>query len=198
MLEYNLGNCYYKLNQVAPTIYNYEKALLLNPLNEDAQNNLVFARRLTIDNIEALPKTLFDKLDESVVKKLTYNQWAVACVVFSFAGSLLFLGFYFGEKPSRKRLFFITSMVSFALLFFCLLLTIKEFDESSSKVEAIIFAKEILIKNAPTNNSEEVFTLHEGTKVTVLDAVDNWKKIKIADGKIGWILSENLRLLEVF
>ena len=69
-LYYNLGNCHYKLNQVASAIYNYEKALLLDPLNEDAQSNLVFAKRLTIDAIEEIPKTIFQKLDDVIVKKV--------------------------------------------------------------------------------------------------------------------------------
>lgn len=194
-LYYNLGNCYYKLNKVAPTIFNYEKALLLDPLNEDARNNLVFARRLTIDNIEELPKTVFDTLDESIAKKLSYNQWAIVCVVFSFLGSILFLGFYYANHSARKRVYFISSVLSFLFLLVSFVITIKEFDESSSKMEGIIYVQQIEIKNAPTENSDAVFTLHEGTKVMVLDGVDNWKKIKIADGKIGWITSDNLRLL---
>ena len=195
-LYYNLGNCHYKLNQVAPTIYNYEKALIINPLNEDAANNLVFARRLTIDNIEELPKTIFDKIDASFVKKLSYNQWAIVCVVFSFFGSLLFLGFYFADSSTRKRVFFISSLISFFFLIVSIALTVKEYDESTSKIEAIIYAQEISVKNAPTDNSEDVFTLHEGTKVSVLDSVDDWNKIKIADGKIGWMPQSELKILQ--
>ena len=197
-LYYNLGNCYYKLNQVAPAIYNYEKALLINPLNEDAQNNLVFAKRLTIDAIEEIPKTIFQKLDDFIVKKLSYNEWAIVSVVFSILGSLLFLLFYFSFTPAIKRLFFVTSMLSFLLLFISLFFTIKEYAYTKSTVEAIIFSKEIDINNAPTDNSEKIFTLHEGTKVVVLDSVDNWKKIKIADGKIGWIRADEIKLLTIF
>ncbi len=98
-LYYNLGNCYYKLNKVAPAIYNYEKALLINPLNEDAQSNLVFAKRLTIDAIEELPKTIFQKLDTSLVKKLSYNEWATVAVVF----------FCSRNNPFSAILFFIYS-----------------------------------------------------------------------------------------
>lgn len=197
-LYYNLGNSYYKLNKVAPSIYNYEKALLLDPLNEDAQNNLVFAKRLTIDNIEELPKSVLQKIDESVVKKLSYNQWSMISVGLSILGSLLFLLFYFAYSPSRKRLFFVTSMISFLLLITTSIFAFKEYSFAKNNVEAIVFAEETEIKNAPTLNSENVFTLHEGTKVKVLDTVDNWKKIKIADGKVGWIISNDLKLLNNF
>ena len=194
-LYYNIGNCYYKLNRVAPSIYNYEKALMINPLNADAQNNLVFARRLTIDNIEELPKSVLQKLDESFVKKLSYNEWAMVSVGLSILGCSLFLLFYFAYSPGRKRLFFVTSMISFLLLITTSVFTIKEYSFARSNIEAIIFATQTEIKNAPTLNGETVFTLHEGTKVKVLDTVDNWKKIKIADGKIGWIVTDELKVL---
>lgn len=194
-LYYNIGNCYYKLNRVAPSIYNYEKALMINPLNEDASNNLVFARRLTIDNIEELPKSVLQKLDESFVKKLSYNEWAMVSVALSILGCSLFLLFYFAYSPGRKRLFFVTSMISFLLLITTSVFTIKEYSFAQSNIEAIIFATQIEIKNAPTTNGETVFTLHEGTKVKVLDTVDNWKKIKIADGKIGWVVADELKVL---
>ena len=197
-LYYNLGNCYYKLNKVAPSIYNYEKALLLNPLNEDAQNNLVFAKRLTIDNIEELPKSVFQKIDESFVKKLSYNEWSIVSVLLSIVGAVLFLLFYFSYTPSKKRLFFVTSVLSFLLLILSSVFAIKEFSYSKTNLKAIVFSQQTEIKNAPTSNSEIVFTLHEGTEVDVLDTVDNWKKIRIADGKIGWVLSEKIKLLNFF
>jgi tetratricopeptide (TPR) repeat protein len=196
-LYYNLGNCYYKLNKVAPAIYNYEKALLINPLNEDAQSNLVFAKRLTIDAIEELPKTIFQKLDTSLVKKLSYNEWATVAVVFSVLGAILFLLFYFSYTPSKKRLFFVTSIISFLVLLISSFFTVKEYSYVNT-VEAIIFSKETDIKDAPTFNSEKVFTLHEGTKVRVLDTVDNWKKIRIADGKVGWIIADEIKILRIF
>ena len=197
-LYYNLGNSHYKLNQVAPAIYNYEMALLLNPLNEEAQSNLVFAKRLTIDAIDEIPKTIFQKLDDAIVKKLSYNEWAIVNVVFSVLGTLLFLLFYFSFTPSIKRLFFVTSILSFLLLLITLFFTIKEYTYSNTTVEAIIFSKEITINNAPTDNSEKIFTLHEGTKVLVLDTVDNWKKIRISDGKTGWIIADKIKILSIF
>lgn len=197
-LYYNLGNCYYKLNKVAPSIYNYEKALLIDPLNGDAQNNLVFAKRLTIDNIEEVPKSIFQKIDEAFIKKLSYNEWSIVSVCLSILGAILFLLFYFSYTPSKKRLFFVTSMLSFLLLITSVVFAFKEYSYSKSNLDAIVFAQETEVKNAPTLNSENVFTLHEGTKVKVMDTVDNWKKIRIADGKVGWVISNEIKLLKIF
>ncbi len=194
-LYYNLGNSYYKLNKVASTIYYYEKALKLNPLNENAQNNLVIAKRLTLDRIEELPKSILQRFNENYLQKLTYNEWATISITFSFIASLLFLLFYFSEISSRKRLYFVSSMFSFLVLILSIIITFNQFNKSKNTIEAIIFAEKAAIKNAPTLNSNDVFTLHEGTKVYVLDSVDNWKKIKLADGKIGWMIANELKEL---
>lgn len=192
-LYYNLGNSYYKLNKVGPAIFYYEKALQLNPDNEDVKNNLVFAKRLSLDNIKPLPKTVWQKLNENYLQKLTYNEWAIIVIFFSFLVGTLFLLYYFSYSSIKKRLFFITSLISFLMLFLSLIITYNQYSFSKNNKEAIVFAEESEIRNAPTFNSEKVFTLHEGTKVFVLDTVDNWKKIKIADGKLGWIIASEIK-----
>ncbi|MEE4000193.1 CDC27 family protein [Tenacibaculum sp. FZY0031] len=192
---YNLANCYYKLHKIAPTIYNYEKALQLNPLNEDAKNNLIIAKRLTLDRIEALPKSVVQKFNENYLQKFTYNTWAVITIVFSFIASILFLLFYFAYTPSKKRTYFTTSIISFLLLLTCLIITYTQYNQSKNNIEAIIYTEEVPVTNEPTENSNEIFILHEGTKVKILDSVDNWKKIKLVDGKVGWIKTKTLQEL---
>lgn len=197
-LFYNLGNAYYKLNKVGPSIYYYEKALKINPLNEDVKNNLVFAKRLALDTIEELPKTVFQKLNQNYLQQLSYNQWALVTVVFSILGCCFFLFFYFSYQSTKKRIFFGVSFLSFLLFLITLTITFNQYSFAKNNKEAIVFAEETEVRNAPTLNSEEVFTLHEGTKVIVLDAIDDWKKIKIADGKLGWIIAKEIKLIDDF
>lgn len=89
-LYYNLGNAYYKLNRIAPSIYYYEKALLLAPDDEDIRNNLLFAQKMTIDAIETLPQTAISRLAEKVVGRFSYHIWAVFSIVCMF---LFVIGF---------------------------------------------------------------------------------------------------------
>ncbi|WP_347172729.1 tetratricopeptide repeat protein [Polaribacter uvawellassae] len=194
-LYYNLGNSYYKLNKVASTIYNYEKALLLDPLNKDAANNLEFAKRMTIDNIEELPKTFLQRLEINYLQKLSYNQWAMLTIVFSFLAATLFLFFYFSTISNKKRIYFLTSILSFLLLIISMFTTYHQYQKAINTKYAIVFSAKTSVNNAPTLNSDVVFELHEGTKISVLDALDNWKKIKLADGKIGWISSDDIKML---
>ncbi|MEZ7875751.1 MAG: SH3 domain-containing protein [Polaribacter sp.] len=189
----NLGNAHYKLNKVGPTIFYYEKALKLDPLNTDVKNNLIFAQRLALDNIKEVPKTIFQKFNKNYLQILSFDEWAIVVVLFSFLTAILFLLFYFGYAPTKKRIYFSTSLFSFILLLFVVFITYNQYNQAKNKKEAIVFAEKTAIRNAPTLNSEEVFILHEGAKVIVLDAIDNWKKIKLADGKQGWIISEEIK-----
>lgn len=197
-LYYNLGNSYYKLNKVGPAIYYYEKALLLDPLNADVKNNLVFAKRLALDNIEELPKTVLQKFKINYLQKLSYNQWAIVVVLFSILGSFLFLMFYFADGPTKKRFYFTTSIVSFLFLITSLFITYNQYNFAINNKEAVVFAEKTKVRNAPTLNSEEIFMLHEGTKIIVLDGVDEWNKVKIKDGRLGWIHAEDIKLLSDF
>ncbi|MFT4683439.1 MAG: tetratricopeptide (TPR) repeat protein [Urechidicola sp.] len=192
-LYYNLGNTYYKLNKIAPSIYYYEKALKLNPINEDVITNLAFAKRMKIDAIEVMPKTFLQKFSEKYIYKLHYDTWAWIAVVLSFIGALLFLLYHFSYSSAKKLLYFNTSILSALLLIISVVFAYKSYNHEKNTKHAIIFKQSTEIKNAPTLNSDTTFELHEGTKVLVLDVIDDWKKIKLADGKIGWILADDLR-----
>lgn len=192
-LYFNLGNCYYKLNKVAPAIYYYEKALKANPVNEDAQHNLTFAKRMTLDVIEDLPKTFLQRFSENVIQKLSFDIWALIAVSASFLTSILFLLYYFSGSSKMKLLYFNTTIFAVFVMLVSVFFAFDNYDTVKKNRTAIIFATKAEIKNAPTVNSEKVFELHEGTKVVILDELDNWKKIKIADGKIGWIYMDNLK-----
>lgn len=192
-LYFNLGNSYYKLNRVAPSIYNYERALKMNPLNEDAQINLDYANKLALDAIEVLPKSFFQKFSDSFIYKLTYATWSILAIVFSFLGALFFLLYHFSYASGKKLLYFNSSLLSGILVAICVAFAFKSHDYIESTTMAIVFEKSTEIKNAPTLKSDTVFQLHEGTKVEVLDAIDNWKKIKLTDGKIGWVIADYIK-----
>ncbi|WP_117883940.1 tetratricopeptide repeat protein [Aureibaculum luteum] len=194
-LFYNMANTYYKMNKIAPAIYYYEKVLQQSPNYTDAAFNLSFAKRMAIDNIEPLPKTLLQKLNQSVVMRFTYNTWAWLAIGLSFLFALLFLLYHFSYSTGSKRLYFITSFASAFLALLMVAFAFQNYKHEKANTEAIVFAQQTEVKTAPTASSEVSFELHEGTKVKVLESLDNWKKIKIADGKIGWILSDDIKEL---
>jgi len=192
-LYFNLGNCYYKLNKIAPSIYNYEKALKIEPNNEDALNNLSYAKRMSIDVIEALPKTFLQRFSENFIMKFTFDQWALVGVITAFLTALFFLLYYFSISTRKKFVFFNLSLLMAVVLVLTTIFAFSNYDTVQKDRQAIIFATKSEVKNAPMMSSELVFELHEGTKVMILDGLDNWVKIKLADGKIGWIPESDLK-----
>lgn len=186
-LYFNMANVYYRSNQVAPAIYYYEKALKLSPNDKDVLFNLEFANRMILDNIEPLPKSLWQKFMDNIILKFTYETWSKIAVGFAFMFAILFLMYHFSYSTSKKRIFFITSILSVIFVTTSLFFAYRNKHYVDNNIEAIVFSTEAAVKSAPTNSSDVYFELHEGTKVLILESLDNWKKIKIADGKMGWI-----------
>ncbi len=194
-LYYNMGNCFYKMNVVPASIYNFEKALVIDPSNEDAINNLEIAKKLTLDRIEALPKNIFQKFNSKYIAAISFNSWAYISVALSLLAGILFILFYFAINSSLKRLYFILFSLSILFLIGTLFITSSQYSIDQNSKYAIVFEKEISIKNEPTRNSEEIFLLHEGTKVRIIDTLDDWSKIKLLDGKIGWLKTSEIKVI---
>ena len=192
-LLYNMANTYYKMNKVAPAIYYYQKVLRQSPNHTDAKFNLTFAKRMTIDNIEPLPKTLLLKFNHGFVMKYTYNTWAWIVVILAFLFAILFLLYHFSYSTGSKRSYFVTSFISAFLALVTIGIAYQNYNNAKSNREAIVFAQRTEVRTAPMVTGEVSFELHEGTKVKVLESLDNWKKIKIADGKIGWIVADDIK-----
>lgn len=192
-LYYNMGNIHYKMNRVAPAIFYYEKALKLRPDQQDVLFNLEFANQMVLDNIEPLPRNLGQRFMDAVILKLTYDTWSKIAVGLAFLFALLFLMYHFSYSTGKKRFYFISSIISVVLVTTLVFFAFRNQLYVKNNIEAIIFAAEAEVMNAPTNTSDIYFELHEGTKVTVLESLDNWKKIRIADGKVGWIDQKHLQ-----
>jgi tetratricopeptide (TPR) repeat protein len=196
-LYYNLANSYYKLNQIAPSIYYYEKALQISPHDPDIINNLTFAQNMTIDAIDKVPEVGFSKFVNTIANTFHFDTWAIfsiSCVVLFV---ILFLTYYFAYNTTSKRLSFVSS---FVVLFIGLITLFFAFQKQALDQKdnpAIVFSQESEVKTEPNLRSESAFQVHEGTKVQVLDTYnDKWTKIQIANGKTGWIASQDIKLLK--
>ncbi|WP_046754936.1 tetratricopeptide repeat protein [Kordia jejudonensis] len=194
-LYYNLANAYYKTNVIGPSIYYFEKALQLSPNDKDILNNLAFARNMTIDAIEPLPKTQLSKFSSNITGTFTYNQWAWIAVILAFICVISFLLYQFSYQSLQKRIYFLISFIVFIFMLGIIAITYQQYEKAQQDRPAIVFAAETTVKAEPNLRSDAVFTLHEGTKVQVLDTVADWKKIRLIDGKIGWIIAEDINEL---
>ena len=195
-LYFNLANSYYKLNEIGPSIFYYEKALQLSPDDSDILNNLGYAQKMTIDAIQEVPESGVSKLLNKTLNSLSVDGWAVRSVGLVFLFVFLFLGYYLSQSEGKKRLFFVASSLVLILLFMSLGLLFKKDNLDSSTQPAIVYAKETEVRAEPNLRSETSFTLHEGTKVLVIEDYNgDWSKIKLLNGETGWMLSSELKAL---
>ena len=193
---FNLGNCYFKLNKVAPAIYNFEKALLLNPNDKDIQTNLDFARKMTIDDIKVVPKVGFHKLIQDLTSNYHYDTWAWITVTLAFVFLLFFVGYYFSQTTILKRVFFIGMFLLLLAIAVSVSSAIYEKNHYKKEKPAIVFAEITTVKSEPKNSSPDAFVLHEGAKVYVLESIANWKKIELTDETTGWIEADAIKELK--
>ncbi|GAB5400925.1 MAG: tetratricopeptide repeat protein [Aureisphaera sp.] len=194
-LYYNIGNAHYRLNQIGPSIYYYEKALQLAPNDGEILNNLAYAQNATVDAIEPLPQTVFAKWDKKVSNLLTFEGWAGVSVICSIIFALFFIGYYFSVYSQRKRVLFVGSLVALFVLITGVTMSFRTFGRQLKDTPAIIFAESTEVKSDPKMNSETSFLLHEGTKVQIIVEDGDWSRIQIADGKDGWVLNSDFKIL---
>ncbi|WP_103863803.1 tetratricopeptide repeat protein [Aquimarina sp. I32.4] len=194
-LYYNLANAHYKLNNIGSSIFYYEKALILAPNDEDIENNLTYAQKTTIDKIEVLPQGFISRMIRKFTKIFSLDGWAWLSVISIILFVALLILYYTARTSSKKRLFFTSAWVVLIIGIASVFFAFKQYDFLINNRFAIIYAQEITVKSEPNLRSNTVFELHEGTKVQVLETINDWKKIKLADGKIGWIPKTELQEL---
>ncbi len=192
-LYFNLGNCYYKLNQVAPSIYNYEKALVLKPNDPATLNNLKFAKKLTIDEIKEVPKVGFAKLIQNFTSIFDYNTWAKIAVGIGFVFLLAFIGYYFSNRTLAKRIYFVGMFILLVALLLAIAAGMSEKSHFDNDRVAIVFSEMSEVRSEPQKAGAAIILLHEGAKVYVLETVGGWKKIELTDGTQGWIDSSTIK-----
>ncbi|MFL2612084.1 MAG: tetratricopeptide repeat protein [Flavobacteriaceae bacterium] len=195
-LYYNLGNAYYKINDIANSIFYFEKSLLLDPNNNETKNNLSFSQNMTIDRIETVPVNQVSKFISKFTNVFDYNTWFLISIIFEFLSLIVFSLYLFNKNSDTKKRFF--SIGSIFLFFFIifLILGINSKSEYEKNNPAILFENRISFKSEPNERSEDLFLLNEGTKVNVLEKLNEWSLVELSNGSKGWILSSTFQTIK--
>ena len=194
-LCYNIGNAYFKIDNIPGAILFYERALLLDPTDEDINYNLQIARTRVVDRLEDIPELFFVRWFNVVSLIFSSNTWAIISIV-SFMVCLILLSIYFFSTFYKLK---VTSFwVAVALLFVSLTSlssSIKSKNLIIHNESAIIFSSQVRGKSSPDNSGNDLFVLHEGTKVEVTDKVGEWLEIRLSDGNKGWVPASSLEII---
>ena len=191
-LYYNLGNAYFKSHKITYAILNYERARLLDPGNEDINYNLDIARSFVVDKIETVPEFFIPQWHKSLVNMFSGNAWAIISLA-SFILLLIFLSLYLYTRTYgiKKLSFWINVLLVY--------LTVSSFVFSMNHRKgvlhpgtALILTPSVTVESSPDESGTDLFLIHEGTKVNVKESVGDWTRIKLSDGKEGWIPTGSL------
>ena len=195
-LYYNIGNAFFKSSDYAHAILYYERALKLDPSYSDARFNLEFAREFVQDRIESVPEFFL----KTWIRRLGYlfssDTWAALFLILlglALAGALLFL---LGTAPARRRTGFFAGLAALLLAFCCLGFASSQKAAYNRADSAIVTVPVSSVRSSPGSEAaKDLFVLHEGTRVRILDEVGGWWNIELSDGRQGWIPSSDLELI---
>lgn len=194
-LFYNLGNSHYRLGQIGYAILYYEKALRIAPGDEDVKHNLALAKINLKDKVDTLPPFFIFNLWEGLLASFSVTGWTV--LVYTFFISLLatVVFYFFSRSVSQQRFAFFSGVVIFSVLALTVLLLVVKINKEFNINYAIVTKTEIVVKSAPDQSSKDEFQIHEGLKVKIEDTVDDWLKIRLEDGKIGWVNRQSVGII---
>lgn len=186
-LFYNLGNACFKDNDMPSAILYYEKARKFSPKDEDINFNLSLANSRIIDKIEPVPEFFLRKWWNGLLQVTGPDGWARAVIVL-FVLFLVALGaFILANALIVRKFSFWTGMVLLILCLFAFVAGGQSYSKAKNQTEGIIFTPTVVVKSSPSDNSVDLFVIHEGTKVRILDRLEQWSEVRIANGSVGWV-----------
>ena len=195
-LQYNLGNAWFKAGEPARAILCYERALKLDPSYDDARYNLEFAREQTQDRIDVVPEFIIERWGRSACYLLDSDTWTVLFFVFGILFAGLLLTFLLSARTSWKRVGFYGGIVVLLLALLCLDFAHWQLADYRKADSAIVMRPVCSAKSSPSEASaKDLFVLHEGTKVKILDEVGGWKNIELSDGRTGWVPAADIEVI---
>lgn len=195
-LDYNIGNCYYKLGgYLGRAILHYERALKQDPGMEDAAFNLAMAREQAVDRIDSVPDFVLALWWERLREQGSPDGWAVLAVVLFVTTLAALLVFRYGSSPGLRKTAFALAVVSILFAIFAAGLA---FDARRARLRedaAIVLAPVSAVRSSPGASGNSLFILHEGTRVEVLETLGEWYRIELADGRQGWLRQREVEII---
>ena len=187
-IYYNLGNAYYRTENITRSVLNYERALLLNPADEDIRFNLQMARSKTIDKITPESEMFFFTWYRSLVNLMTIDNWARLAIASMILTLILALVYLFASHLTLRKIGFYGGVLFLVIFLLSNLFAFQQKQMLMKRNGAIVIAPSVTIKKTPEANSTDQGVIHEGTRVDIIDdTMRDWKEIHLADGREGWI-----------
>lgn len=186
-LEYNAGSAFYRTGQIAKSILHYERASLLKPNDPDTEHNLKMAYLSTVDKIDPEPVLFYQQWWRDFAYGGTLASKSTWTAVFLWLSLAFFAAYLFLSRIQFRKWSFYAFCVTLIFGLLGWALTAHHSQHMHDNKGAIIMTDAAYVKGSPTKDGANLFMLHSGTKVIVVDELDAWKKIRLANGNEGWI-----------
>lgn len=188
VLYFNLGNAYFKSEEIARAILNYERALLLDPSNDDIRFNLELATSKTVDRTSETTEIFFVRWFNNFANMMSLNTWSIIAIL-TFILFVLSLAMYiFGKKTGFKKAFFSLTIIFLLAAILSLAVAAGQKKRLTEREDAIVMSPSVVVRSTPGTSGTELFVLHEGRKIHIKDdTMNEWKEIELEDGNVGWI-----------
>ena len=194
-LYYNVANCYFRKGELAASILNYERALKLDPSHDDAKHNLEFAESRTVDKIDSLGSVFLVDWWNAIANITSADAWAWIAISL-FVVLLVSLSLYiFVRKMWVRKVGFSVAIVALFFTIISILCAYTRYEVETSKSEAIVFSQTVKIKSSPDSSGNDLFILHEGTKVNIKSTLGEWVEISTSDGNSGWMPASAIEVI---
>lgn len=188
-LYYNLGNAYFKQDEIAKSILNYERALRLAPNYADARHNLAFAQQKLIDKIPDSSTFFLARWMENIVNHLDSNTWLFTSFALFLLTIICIFFFIFGGKQILRKSAFYIALLSLILSIVMLIFAGIEKKMILDQSSAIVMNGAVTAKSSPDKTGTDLFVLHAGTKIIVVSTLNSWSEIRLTNGNVGWVES---------
>ena len=194
-IYFNLGNCYFKLNDVPNSILFFEKAKKINPVDEDLNYNLGLANTRITDKFEKLPQINISKWYKTFLGTATSNSWATTSIIL-FIGCIISIAmFFYLYNIAVRRITLGAGIILLGLSIFTLFFAFHQKEYEVGYQEAVLFEPSVTVKSSPSESGTNLFVIHEGLKITVMEESNDWVKIKISDGSVGWMPKNFIKVI---
>lgn len=194
-LYYNLGNAYFKDNNFAKAILNYERCLIYDPNNGDAKANLELANANCVDKIESIQPIIFKTWSNAICNIFSCSTWTNLAIAFFLIFSICLAGYFFMRKVIIRKSGFYIGIVSIILCFICNIYANQQNDKIIVRDYAIVISPSVTVKSSPADSGTQLFTIHEGLKVKVRQILGEWSEVELSDGNVGWLPSETVETI---
>lgn len=191
-LYFNLANSYYRIGKLGYAILNYERALKISPSDEDVKHNLAFANLSSVDRIQPLPTFFLFEWWDSLLASLSVNGWTYIAFFFYILLMILIVAYFFAKTIFQQKLILFSGLGILAILLLIVSLLIVKINREQNVIGGVVIEQSITVKTSPDIKSTDAFVIHEGLKVNLEDQLDEWVKIRLADGKVGWVENDSV------